>query len=547
MASIALFASIAYACSREDAPVGPTGNGAPDAGASADAAGDAEAPDEDAGITPPDGATSGPQTRPTGVMVHLFEWPWNDIAEECTRFLGPKGFSAVQVSPPSEHAILSKYPWYERYQTVGYDLTRSRSGTKDEFAKMVKTCADAGVAIYVDAVINHTTGQTSGVGSNGTKFTKYAYPGLYTASDFHQPTCFIADADFTTNADHLRRCELLHLADLDTGAAHVQSTLTAYLASLIEMGVRGFRVDAAKHILPADLDAILAAVRAATPGFPAPYFFFEVTYSDGEVVAPADYFGVGHASTVALDVTEFKVSAIGDAFLARGGAKISGLKDFGSSAWKMIPSDRALAFTTNHDTQRATAIYYADAAFDLANVFFLAWPYGYASVLSGYAFDRSTSDGIAMGPVSDASGWTLPIYKGDAPSCAADRTKASPGEWICEHRARSIANMVAFRAAAADTPVSDWWDNHGNQIAFGRGDRGFVIINHEDQPLHQTFVTSMKPGTYCDVLAGDFANGTCSGPTVTVSTGTGTSTGAGIDIEVPAGHAVAIHAGAKLQ
>lgn len=32
------------------------------------------------------------------VMVHLFEWKWNDIADECERFLGPKGYGGVQVN-----------------------------------------------------------------------------------------------------------------------------------------------------------------------------------------------------------------------------------------------------------------------------------------------------------------------------------------------------------------------------------------------------------------------------------------------------------------
>lgn len=31
------------------------------------------------------------------VIVHLFEWKWNDIALECERFLGPKGYAGVQV------------------------------------------------------------------------------------------------------------------------------------------------------------------------------------------------------------------------------------------------------------------------------------------------------------------------------------------------------------------------------------------------------------------------------------------------------------------
>lgn len=31
------------------------------------------------------------------VNVHLFEWKWDDIADECERWLGPKGFGGIQV------------------------------------------------------------------------------------------------------------------------------------------------------------------------------------------------------------------------------------------------------------------------------------------------------------------------------------------------------------------------------------------------------------------------------------------------------------------
>lgn len=31
-------------------------------------------------------------------MVHLFEWKWDDIAAECERWLGPRGFGGIQVS-----------------------------------------------------------------------------------------------------------------------------------------------------------------------------------------------------------------------------------------------------------------------------------------------------------------------------------------------------------------------------------------------------------------------------------------------------------------
>lgn len=32
-----------------------------------------------------------------GGIVHLFEWKFADIANECERFLGPRGFGGVQV------------------------------------------------------------------------------------------------------------------------------------------------------------------------------------------------------------------------------------------------------------------------------------------------------------------------------------------------------------------------------------------------------------------------------------------------------------------
>ncbi len=30
-------------------------------------------------------------------IVHLFEWRWDTIADECERFLGPYGYGGVQV------------------------------------------------------------------------------------------------------------------------------------------------------------------------------------------------------------------------------------------------------------------------------------------------------------------------------------------------------------------------------------------------------------------------------------------------------------------
>jgi alpha-amylase len=511
---------------------GPTGGAAAQAGTSSVGA---------AGALPPL-----PNDTQSGVFVHLFEWRWADIARECESFLGPKGFTAVQVSPPSEHALLANYafPWWQRYQTVGYAL-ESRSGTRTEFIDMVSRCRAAGVGIYVDAVLNHTTAQASGTGSGGTKFTKYAYPGLFEQADFHAPACQIQDTDYVESAEHVQRCELVGLADLDTGSPAVQAKLAGYLSELLQLGVRGFRLDAAKHMAAPDLAAILAQVKPRPDE--APYYFLEVIDYGGEAVHATDYLDVGGSAE--LDITEFKYKGVGDAFLGRSAKTISSLQLLSEPAWSLLPGDRAVTFITNHDTQRGNAPFYQDgAAHDLANVFMLAWPYGYPSVLSGYGFDRSSGAGRDVGPPSDGGGTTHPVYAAGAtePTCLAGPYSASSKGWICEHRARSIANMVRFRRATAGAAVANAWDNGQNQLAFSRGDRGFVAINHEAAALVQTLPTGLAPGSYCDVLSGDFTP--ARGATPASCSGTIVEVGASgsISLNVAAETALAIHTGAKL-
>ena len=417
-----------------------------------------------------------------GALVHLFEWRWTDIARECEAYLGPAGFSAVQVSPPSEHAAIAGAPWWERYQTVAYSLAKSRSGTEAEFRDMVRRCAAVGVGIYVDAVINHMTGQASGTGSNGTSFTKYAYPGLYATADFHMPPCAIEATDYQDAPDRVRRCELVGLADLDTSSEHVRDSIGGYLSSLVELGVGGFRIDAAKHIDPADLSAILGRVSPAAK----PFYYLEVIDYGGEAIHASDYLPLG------TNLIEFRYTAVADAFKGAGGATLAGLRAQLATDAGLLPSDRTVVFVNNHDTQRGSSLYYGDGApYDLATVFMLAWPYGYPSILSSYAFDRATPAGRDAGPPAEA------------PDCAAAAAPpTATAGWLCEHRRPYVAPLLAFRKAAGGQPLTDWWDDGAGQIAFGRGAQGFVAINNEAAPLHRTFTTSLTPGTYRDLFQG---------------------------------------------
>ncbi|MET0424702.1 MAG: carbohydrate-binding module family 20 domain-containing protein [Actinoplanes sp.] len=430
-------------------------------------------------------------------IVHLFEWPWASVAAECTNVLGPKGFGGVQVSPPQEHVVLpgSAYPWWQDYQPVSYQLV-TRRGNRAAFASMVSTCHAAGVKIYVDAVINHMAGGGStGAGSAGSTYSHYAYPAVpYGTNDFHH--CGRNGNDDIVNYGdrwEVQNCELVDLSDLATESSYVRGKLVGYLNDLIGLGVDGFRVDAAKHIPVADLQAIYSQLNGN------PYIFQETIEGGAGEPSPSEYTGIG-------DVTEFRYGdVVGNAFRD---ANLGNLNNLPSQM--LLGSGDAVAFIDNHDTQRngrAKLTYKDGATYGLSEAFMLAYPYGVPQVMSSFTFSNNDA-----GPPAAANGTT------NAVNCSSG--------WACEHRWRTTANMVGFHNAAYGTSVSNWWSN-GNQIAFGRGANAYAVFNRGGS-LNRTFSTSLPAGTYCDVANGDFSGGTCSGPTYTVnSSGQFTATVAG--------------------
>jgi alpha-amylase len=478
-------------------------------------------------VGPTSTAKPGDNVAGPTTLVHLFEWPWVDIAAECENTLGPMGVGAVQISPPQEHVVLPDwgYPWWQRYQPVSYQL-ESRGGSRAELIDMVQRCRQVGVAIYADAVINHMAGMDSGTGSAGTEFTKYSYPGLYESEDFN--TCRQNIVDYGDAAD-VTQCELVGLADLDTSSERVQATLIQYLSDLTNLGIRGFRIDAAKHIRTEELGQILSQFRALHPE--DLYIYQEVIDPGTEAIRKEDYYPHGN-------VIDFKYGQfVSEAFLGYDGQTLANLETLGES-WGLAPSAQTVVFIDNHDKQRGHGgggnyLTHRDGdRYVLANVFMLAFPYGTPQIMSSYAFEDSE-----QGPPAYPDGTTRRIYHNGEANCF--------GEWVCEHRWTAIANMVAFRNVTQPVAeVTDWWSNGANQIAFGRGEFGFVVINGETAALSQTFQTQLPEGRYCNVIEGGVAADglLCQGDAATIIV----DRSGQLTVDLEGMTALALHTGAKL-
>ena len=100
---------------------------------------------------------------------------------------------------------------------------------------------------------------------------------------------------------------------------------------------------------PEDLGVIYSRLRDLNTdhGFPSnarPYVYQEVIDMGGEAISKSEYSGLAA-------VTEFKFGVeIGKAF--NGNTPLMYFKSFGES-WGLLPSNNALVFIDNHDTQRS--------------------------------------------------------------------------------------------------------------------------------------------------------------------------------------------------
>lgn len=102
--------------------------------------------------------------------------------------------------------------------------------------------------------------QPNAIGTGGSTANPRAgsFPAVpYTSLDFNEP-CGIYDWN---DPHQVRNCELVGLRDLDQSNEWVRDRIGDFLDHLIEIGVAGFRVDAAKHMWPEDLEVIYGRVR----------------------------------------------------------------------------------------------------------------------------------------------------------------------------------------------------------------------------------------------------------------------------------------------
>ncbi len=228
-------------------------------------------------------------------ILHAFGWSYQDIARQAAA-IANAGYKAVLVSAPLKSAKHPGCAWYLRYQPQDWRLIDNCDGNKQSLIQAIRALQAKGVRTYADLVVNQmanerqnaTTfpgdaalndyarhrsywrqqilyGDADGDGrlDNGILPNDHHPDGLFGPQDFHPEGCIRNDSD-RESVQRDRICGaapdrgLPDLNDTDPRQTWVNQQRRHYVQALYNLGIRGFRIDAAKH-MP------LSAIRSFLP------------------------------------------------------------------------------------------------------------------------------------------------------------------------------------------------------------------------------------------------------------------------------------------
>ena len=245
-------------------------------------------------------------------------------------------------------------PSYHKYDTVDYYAIDHRFGTEADLRELIELCHQRDVQIILDLVINHTSKQHTWFAqfcnAHQNNDTSSPYYDFYTYSDAP-----VSGRTFQPipGSKHYYECNFSgDMPELNFDNPVVRQEMVALAKAYLDMGVDGFRFDAAKYIYYGDeaqnaefWDWYMAELRAIKPDI---YSVAEVWDAD---TATFPYF----SSTNCFNFTMSQQSGL-IAKAAKGGS-VGQLTNYMAQYLEQIkeknPDAMPVTFITNHDMDRA--------------------------------------------------------------------------------------------------------------------------------------------------------------------------------------------------
>ena len=196
-----------------------------------------------------DRMTHNPEATNTETILHVWSWNFPTIAQNMQK-ISDAGFTMIQTSPVNacfspdggNVKILDEKEgnWYHYYQPTDWTVGNNIVGTEEEMRAMLDSAKKYDIRVLVDVLPNHTAFDIDLVTDEfyaavGGRDKMFHTSGLKGIEDYNDRT----------------QCTLQGvggLPDVNTENPLFQKYYMQFVNKLLEMGVRGFRYDTAKHI-----------------------------------------------------------------------------------------------------------------------------------------------------------------------------------------------------------------------------------------------------------------------------------------------------------
>jgi len=385
------------------------------------------------------------------VILHAFNWRYADVEARAAQ-IQSAGYRIVLVSPAyrSEGG-----EWWARYQPQDLRLIDNPLGNTARFRSMVQALQARGIRVYADVVMNHMANEAFrradlnypgsrvlGIyAANATAFNAQRLFGdlrfnQFSASDFGQARC-IGDYSNVWEVQNWRLCgggADVGLPDL-LGNSYVIGQQRQYLQALKTLGVRGFRIDAAKHMPASYINAVL------TPDLKSGmHVFGEVITNGGAGTTEFDRFLAPYLRDTDHAAYDFPLhNQMRQAF--GFGGRMSQLVDPLAFGQALQPA-RAVTFTVTHDIPNNGGFRY-----------------------------------LIMDPTDETLAYAYILGRsGGVPMVYTDSNESGDNRWVNAWNRTDLRAMIRFHNAAqgSDQQVLAHGDCH---IVFRRGSVGIVAIN----------------------------------------------------------------------
>lgn len=297
-------------------------------------------------------------TANADAILHAFNWKYSDVTKNASQ-IAAAGYKKVLISPALKS---SGNEWWARYQPQDLRVIDSPLGNKSDLKSMIDALKAVGVDVYADVVLNHMANETwkredlnypgsevlQQYAANTSYYADQTLFGnltenLFSGFDFHPEGC-ISDWNDAGNVQYWRLCGGAGdrgLPDLDPNN-WVVSQQRLYLNALKGLGVKGFRIDAVKHMSQYQIDQIFTP--EITAGM---HVFGEVITSGGKGDSSYENFLAPYLNATNHSAYDFPLFAsIRNAFSYSGGMNM--LHD-PQAYGQGLEKARSITFTITHD------------------------------------------------------------------------------------------------------------------------------------------------------------------------------------------------------